>query len=440
MNRALVVLAVLVVLLGGGVATTGSFTDGDEVATDSGVYLSPADSENADRYVAYDGAGELRLRFGSVPPDARTSVDDLFLVGFAGYEGDDSATTVEIDADAEGVTLYRMDTGERVTGGEITLEPEASVTLGATVPPTVGSYTESVRFTVDVPEDDTGSDPGDGTGGPSDSGNDDGGPSDSGNGDGGPSDSGNGDGGPSDSGNGDGGPSDSGNGDGGPSDSGNGDGTGGNDGGTGSGSGGDSAGDGDSGTGSDGGDDGTGDDGTGDDGTSGSGSGTDGGDSGTGGDADSGADGADAGSDGADGDSDAGDGTDDGEADGTANDVSDSAEGDPTAEPAGGQFELLPVEWSLFAGFLAGLSNYLVQTRIRDVVPALKTERSERRARLRSILVREAVITLAVIALTVLVASVLSSAGVTGTPQLVATLAFSAVVGGVSGVRGFPRI
>ena len=414
MNRALVVLAVLVVLLGGGVATTGSFTDGDEVATDSGVYLSPADSENADRYVAYDGAGELRLRFGSVPPDARTSVDDLFLVGFAGYEGDDSATTVEIDADAEGVTLYRMDTGERVTGGEITLEPEASVTLGATVPPTVGSYTESVRFTVDVPEDDTGSDPGDGTGG--------------------------GTGGPSDSGDDGGGPDDSGNGDGGPTDSGDGDGTGGNDGGTGSGSGGDSAGDGDSGTGSDGGDDGTGDDGTGDDGTSGSGSGTDGGDSGTGGDADSGADGADAGSDGADGDSDAGDGTDDGEADGTANDVSDSAEGDPTAEPAGGQFELLPVEWSLFAGFLAGLSNYLVQTRIKDVVPALKTERSERRARLRSILVREAVITLAVIALTVLVASVLSSAGVTGTPQLVATLAFSAVVGGVSGVRGFPRI
>ncbi|OTE98597.1 hypothetical protein [Halorubrum sp. SD683] len=417
MNRALVVLAVLVVLLGGGVATTGSFTDGDEVATDSGVYLSPADSENADRYVAYDGAGELRLRFGSVPPDARTSVDDLFLVGFAGYEGDDSATTVEIDADAEGVTLYRMDTGERVTGGEITLEPEASVTLGATVPPTVGSYTESVRFTVDVPEDDTGSDPGDGTGGPSDSGDGTGGPSDSGDDDGEPGDSGDDDGG--------------------PADSGDGDGTGGNDGGTGSGSGGDSAGDGDSGTGSDGGDDGT----------SGSGSGTDGGDSGTGGDADStggdadsGADGGDGGSDGADGDPDAGDGTDDGEADGTANDVSDSAEGDPTAEPAGGQFELLPIEWSLFAGFLAGLSNYLVQTRIRDVVPALKTERSERRARLRSILVREAVITLAVIALTVLVASVLSSAGVTGTPQLVATLAFSAVVGGVSGVRGFRRI
>ena len=388
MNRALVVLAVLVVLLGGGVATTGSFTDGDEVATDSGVYLSPADSENADRYVAYDDAGELRLRFGSVPPDARTSVDDLFLVGFAGYEGDDSATTVEIDTDAEGVTLYRMDTGERVTGGEITLEPGMSVTLGAIVPPTVESYTESVRFTVDVPEDDAGSGPGDGSDG----------------GDGGT-----------------GGGAGSGGSDGGPSDSGDGDGTGGDD----------SAGDGNSGTGSDGGDDGT------------SGSGTGGGDGGTGGDGDStggDADGSADGSDGADDDSDAGDRTDSGEADGTADDVSDSAEGDPTAEPAGGQFELLPVEWSLFAGFLAGLSNYLVQTRFRDVVPALKTERSERRARLRSILAREAVVMLSVMALTVLVAGVLSSAGIIGVTQLIATLGFSAVLGGVFGVRGFPKI
>ncbi|MYL68951.1 hypothetical protein [Halorubrum distributum] len=420
MNRALVVLAVLVVLLGGGVATTGSFTDGDEVATDSSVYLSPADSENADRYVAYDDAGELRLRFGSVPPDARTSVDDLFLVRFAGYEGDDSATTVEIDTDAEGVTLYRMDTGERVTGGEITLEPEASVTLGATILPTVGSYTESVRFTVDVPEDDTGSDPGDGTDG----------------GDGGT-------GGGAGSGGGDGGPGDSGDGDGTGGD----DGTGGNDGGSGSGSGGDSAEDGDGGTGSDGGDDGTGDDGTGDDGTGGSGSGTDGGDSGTdgdsdstGGDADGSADGGDDGTDGGDGDSAAGDETDDGEAEGTADDLSDSAEGDPTAEPAGGQFELLPVGWSLFAGFLAGLSNYLVQTRITDVVPALKTERSERRARLRSILAREAVVMLAVMALTVLVAGALSGAGINGITQLIVTLGFSAIAGGLSGARGFPRI
>lgn len=345
MNRAIVAVAVVVVLLGGGAATGASFTDGDEVATDSGVYLSPADSENADRYVAYDDAGELRLRFGSVPPDARTSVDDLFLVGFAGYEGDDSATTVEIDTDAEGVTLYRMDTGERVTGGEITLDPGTCVTLGATVPPTVGSYTEIVRFTVDVPEDGSGA-------GKS--------PSDGGAGDGG-----------------------------------------------------------------------TGDDGTGD-GTDESG--TTGGDTGT--DEPAG----ETGSDESDGPVGSVDGDSDAESGGSADQASGADDEGPTAEPAGIQFNGVHLGWSLFAGFLAGLTNYLVQTRIRDVLPALKTERSNRRERVRNVLAREAVITVAVIALTVLVAGVLSNAGITGITRLVATLAFSAIVGAVSGARGLPDL
>ncbi|OYR38332.1 hypothetical protein DJ82_12140 [Halorubrum sp. Ib24] len=358
MNRAIVALAVVVVLLGGGAATGASFTDGDEVATDSGVYLSPADSENADRYVAYDDAGELRLRFGSVPPDARTSVDDLFLVGFAGYEGDktgENATTVRIETETDRVTLYRMDTGERVTGGELTLRPNSSVTLGATVPPTVGSYAEIVRFTVDVPEDGSGSgtSPGDG---------------------------------------------------------------------------------------------GTGDGGQRDDGWTGRRRGGErwtrrtgrtrgnaGGD--TTGDArpQTGGDDADGPVGSVDGDSDA-------ESGGSADQASGADDEGPTAEPAGIRFNGVPVAWSLFAGFLAGLTNYLVQTRIRDVLPALKTERSNRRERVRNVLAREAVITVAVIALTVLVAGVLSNAGITGIPRLVATLAFSAIVGAVSGARGLPDL
>jgi len=374
MNRSLLALAVVVVLLGGG-AATAAFTDGDEVATDSGVYLSAADSENGEAYVEYDDVGELRLRFDSVPPDARTSIDDLFVVGFAGYEDDENATTVELDTDTDRVTLYRMDTGEPVTGGEITLRPESSVTLGANVEPTVGSYTDTVRFTLEVPEDESGSGtpPGDGSG---DDGSDGGDGADGGD----DSDGGMGDDGKSQSG-----------------DAGDGDTeTGGPDGGT------DASGEGDS----------VGDV---DDGETGA---TD----------DQPADGGDD----ADGESRSGDdGTDQGSG-------SDAA--DPTPEPAGIQFDPLPVGWSLFAGFLAGLTNYLVQTRIRDVLPALKTERSSRRKRVRTILVREAVITLVVIALTVLVAGVLSNAGVTGITQLVATLAFSAIVGAVSGIRGFPRI
>jgi len=386
MNRALVALAVVVVLLGGGAATGASFADGDEVATDSGVYLSPADSENADRYVAYDDAGELRLRFGSVPPDARTSVDDLFLVGFAGYEGDDSATTVEIDTDADGVTLYRMDTGERVTGGEITLDPGTSVTLGATVPPTVGSYTEIVRFTVDVPEDESesGTNPGDG-----------------GTGDGGADGGGTGGGGADGGGTGDGTDEDG--------TAGGDTGTGGADGDTGGAGGSDEP---------DGSDEGTGGTDAGE---------TDGPDGEPGGDDSGGAVGS------VDDDSGA-------ESDGAADPASGADDEGPTAEPAGIRFNGVPVAWSLFAGFLAGLTNYLVQTRIRDVLPALKTERSNRRERVRNVLAREAVITVTVIALTVLVAGVLSNAGITGITRLVATLAFSAIVGAVSGARGLPDL
>lgn len=353
MNRALVALAVVVVLLGGGAATGASFTDGDEVATDSGVYLSPADSENADRYVASDDAGELRLRFGSVPPDARTSVDDLFLVGFAGYEGDETGTTVRVDTDADGVTLYRMDTGERVTGGEIRLDPGTSVTLGATVPPTVGSYTEIVRFTVDVPEDGSGAGTSPGDGGSSDGG----------------------------------------------------------------------FGDGTDESGTAGGDTGTGDA----DGDTGGAGGSDEPDGEPGSDESDGAVGS------ADTDGDA-------EPDGSTDQASGSDDDGPTAEPAGIRFNGLPVRWSLFAGFLAGVTNYLVQTRLRDVLPAFKTERSDRRERVRNILFREGVITVAVITLTVLVAGVLSNAGVTGIAQLVVTLALSAIVGAVSGARGLPNL
>ncbi|OYR48062.1 hypothetical protein DJ75_03170, partial [Halorubrum sp. Eb13] len=180
----------------------------------------------------------------------------------------------------------------------------------------------------------------------------------------------------------------------------------------------------------------TGDGGAGDGGTSDGTdeSGTAGGDTGTG-DAD-----GETGGDDADGPVGSVDGDSDAESGGSADQASGADDEGPTAEPAGIRFNGVPVAWSLFAGFLAGLTNYLVQTRIRDVLPALKTERSNRRERVRNVLAREAVITVAVIALTVLVAGVLSNAGITGIPRLVATLAFSAIVGTVSGARGLPDL
>ncbi|MFQ3285932.1 MAG: hypothetical protein ACI944_002670, partial [Natronomonas sp.] len=62
---------------------------------------------------------------------------------------------------------------------------------------------------------------------------------------------------------------------------------------------------------------------------------------------------------------------------------------DQTLEPAGLLLGDMPAEWSLLAGLLAALTNYLVQTRLRDILPVLQTDRSIRRKRLRSVLARE---------------------------------------------------
>ncbi|ELZ54026.1 MULTISPECIES: hypothetical protein [Halorubrum] len=366
MNRATVVVLALVVLLSGATATAAAFTGGDEVAPGSEVYLDAADSENGEEYVRFDGNDEVRLEFDALPPGSQTRVDDLFVVGFGGYEDGDSTTTVQLESTDDRITVERMDTGESFGSGEVTLKPGESVTFGATVSTDQRSFSGTIELQVDTPDE--GGDSGGG-------------------------------------------------------------GTGGGGGGTGDGGG------------------GTGGDGSG--GSAGAGSGgDDGGNGGDGGDQTEGDGGGDAGgetgdADGSDEPSETDSGTDGGGTGGT-DDTADEAAGaeetEPIAEPAGGQFDLLPVGWSLFAGFLAGLTNYLVQTRIKDVVPALKTGRERRRARVRSILVREAVVMLAVIALTVLVAGALSSAGITGITQLVATLGFSAIAGGISGARELPKI
>jgi hypothetical protein len=92
------------------------------------------------------------------------------------------------------------------------------------------------------------------------------------------------------------------------------------------------------------------------------------------------------------------------------------------------------------AGLLAVATNYLVQTRYHDVLPILQTQPSDRRRRFRHVAVREAAIGLAGIVLTVLVVSAASSAGFGPVPQLVASLAFSATVGTVTGYRLVPEL
>ena len=164
MNRTLVVILALTVLCSGAVATAAAFTDGDEVVDGSEVYLDAADSENGEQYVRIDGNDEVRLQFDMLPPGSQTRVDDLFVIGFGGYEDSDAATTVQLESTDDRLTLTRMDTGESFGSGTVELQPGESVLFGAVVSTDAQSFSSTIELNVDVPDTD-GDTGGSGTGG-----------------------------------------------------------------------------------------------------------------------------------------------------------------------------------------------------------------------------------------------------------------------------------
>ncbi|WP_080510380.1 hypothetical protein [Halorubrum coriense] len=365
MTRVTVVVFTLLLLVSGTVAPVAAFTDGDEVAPGSEVYLDAADSENADKYVQFDASDEVRLQFGGVPPGSRTRVDDLFVVGFDGYQNSDNTTTVGINSANKQFTLTRMDTGATFDNGEITLQPGESVVFGVILTTEQTSVTGTINFEVNVPDGDSSEESGGsetGTGG-------------------GPLDGVNG--------------------------------------GT---SGGSVGGGTDAGVGS------TDTNGTEDTGT---GSGDNSGDGETPG--------------GSTGDNTGGDGSsaepapENTTGDETGPDTGEEATG-PTLEPGGLQFGTVTFQWSLFGGLFAAFTNYFVQTRVRNQLPVLRFDRSQRRERLKPVVLREAAIGVGVFVITVAVAGLLSGAGITGNGQLAVTVIFSALAGGVTGYRRFPYL
>ena len=164
MNRTLVVVLAVAVLCSGAVATAAAFTDGDEVADGSEVYLDAGDSESGEQYVRIDGTDEVRLQFDTLPPGSQTRVDDLFVIGFAGYEDSDAATTVQLESTDDRLTLTRMDTGESFGSGTVELRPGESVLFGAVVSTDAQSFSSSIELEVDIPDTD-GDSSGGGTGG-----------------------------------------------------------------------------------------------------------------------------------------------------------------------------------------------------------------------------------------------------------------------------------
>lgn len=125
MYRNLLVLALFVAALGV-VAGTGAFTGGDEAVP--GVYLSPADSPNGDRYAEFDDDGDLRVELDDLNSRATTVIDSVFTISSANEEA-----RVWIEHDGEGVTFYRVDTRTPIDAPTNAAELSANETIAVGV-------------------------------------------------------------------------------------------------------------------------------------------------------------------------------------------------------------------------------------------------------------------------------------------------------------------
>jgi hypothetical protein len=153
----------------------------DELAPteDTGVVLAPADTSNGDRYASFDSNGELVVSV-DVYPGTKTVFDNVFVVGFDGVTGSDEAATIQIEHDSEWLDIYKIsDTGARESVDEanntLTLDPVEQATLGfavTTAADSPSSLSETVTYTMEVPDaepstgggDSGGTDGGDGDG------------------------------------------------------------------------------------------------------------------------------------------------------------------------------------------------------------------------------------------------------------------------------------
>jgi len=101
-RRLLLVAATIVAL--GAVVTTGAFTGGDQAA--SGVYLSPAETDNGQRYASLDSAGQLTIEVTNLNPESTSTIDSVFTVHTTR-----ETTELWIEDGEPAVTFYRIDTG-----------------------------------------------------------------------------------------------------------------------------------------------------------------------------------------------------------------------------------------------------------------------------------------------------------------------------------------
>lgn len=175
MNTELVVVALVLVALGAVIATGGApVGPSDEIdpANGTGIYLSPADTPNGDRYAGLNSEGELTVEV-DVIAGTETRFDDVFTVSFEGTDGGDGTAKVWIGHEnSDKIRFYRMDTGQSIAGSDNALElaPGESVSIGFVVgadSDVQSSFSETVTYRAPVPDADSGSSGGGSSGGSS---------------------------------------------------------------------------------------------------------------------------------------------------------------------------------------------------------------------------------------------------------------------------------
>ena len=129
MNRLLLLVAVAVVIVGGGALGTGAvdgvFSDADDVEIDDeAIVLEPADAPEGDVYASLegdDGNEELIVDIDNLNQPATTRIDNVFTASYTG----DQEGRIHFEDVGDDATIYDMETGEPVEseGDAVILRP-----------------------------------------------------------------------------------------------------------------------------------------------------------------------------------------------------------------------------------------------------------------------------------------------------------------------------
>ncbi|QGN07447.1 hypothetical protein Hrd1104_09080 [Halorhabdus sp. CBA1104] len=161
MNRSLTLALVLIatgtIIATGAVPFSGQ-ADELEPDADTGVLLAPADTPNGEQYTRFDADGDLFVSLTGFS-GARTTYDDVFVIGYEGTPDSDQAAEVWIEHDSDRLELVRTDTTTRQQVDDptsaLTLEPGESATLGVVATVDSGAFdslTETVTYRMTLPD------------------------------------------------------------------------------------------------------------------------------------------------------------------------------------------------------------------------------------------------------------------------------------------------